>query len=80
MDPWTVDCCAVPWWTVDLEGWRRSTGEWRPGQWLVVELRASSGAEQEKIAVAGGWTWLLIFQACCPPSWLKVISGLGFWD
>uniref|UniRef100_A0A2N9FDS5 Uncharacterized protein n=1 Tax=Fagus sylvatica TaxID=28930 RepID=A0A2N9FDS5_FAGSY len=42
MDPWTVDCCAVPWWTVDLEGWRRSTGEWRPGQWLVVELRASS--------------------------------------
>uniref|UniRef100_A0A2N9GAV9 Uncharacterized protein n=1 Tax=Fagus sylvatica TaxID=28930 RepID=A0A2N9GAV9_FAGSY len=44
----TVDCCAVPWWTMDLEGWRWSTSEWRPGQWLVVELRASSGRSRRR--------------------------------
>ena len=57
----TLDCCVVPWWTVDLKGRRRSTGEWRPGQWLVFELRASSGRSRRRSqwleGGLGGWSF-----------------------
>uniref|UniRef100_A0A2N9IUH7 Uncharacterized protein n=1 Tax=Fagus sylvatica TaxID=28930 RepID=A0A2N9IUH7_FAGSY len=64
-----------------MDPWR-STGKWRPGQWLVDWLlsceRRAGGAGEDR----GGWRVDLAadLSSRCPPSWLKVISGLGIWD
>jgi hypothetical protein len=72
MDPWCVRWrwTAVPCrggsWTWKAGGGRLASGVqasgWLTGCWAASVERA----EQEKIAVAGGWTWRLIFQAVAP--------------
>jgi hypothetical protein len=46
--------------------------------WLLSCERRVGGAGEDR----GGWMVDLVadLSSRCPPSWLKVISGLRFWD
>uniref|UniRef100_A0A2N9GXD1 Uncharacterized protein n=1 Tax=Fagus sylvatica TaxID=28930 RepID=A0A2N9GXD1_FAGSY len=64
-------------WTWKAGGGRLASGVQASG-WLLSCERRAGGAGEDR----GGWRVDLAadLSSRCPPSWLKVISGLGIWD